>query len=147
MDLSQPDYLVVMIDENFPMTDKSLSQTCQGSLCSVTVEVPAVFYGEGRPSTMTITGRAAVIQKPPRKHPGLEDLVNTTIAFDLNVKLAPDRKRNKNDPVLGNGHAASTNEQRKGKLFVALGVVLGALALLGMFVFETNAARKQSLAN
>jgi hypothetical protein len=147
MDLSQPDYLVVMIDENFPMTDHSLSQTCQGSLCSVTVEVPAVFYGEGRPSTMTITGRATVIQKPPRKLPGLEDLVNTTIAFDLNVKLALDRKRNKNDPVLGNGHAASTNEERKGKLFVALGVFLGALALLGMFAFETNAARKQSLAN
>ena len=147
MDLSQPDYLVVMIDDYVPVADKQLVQTCKGSLCTITMSAPAVFYDDARPPYMTISGRIALIRTNRLQLPGSEGIVDTTVTFDIDIELADAGSpsegidRDKNTPVL-KGRAESTKDKPNAKTVVAIGALLGSLALLGMFAFETYVSRR-----
>ncbi len=150
LDLSQPDYLVVMIDEYLPVADKHLVQTCKDSICTITMSAPVAFYDEARPPFMTISGRIALIRTYRLKLPSSVGIMDTTVTFEIDIELAHAAGSqsgsidgNKNTPVV-DSHTASIKDKPNVKLYVAIGGLLGSLALLGIFGFEVYVARNRS---
>jgi len=145
LDISQSNYLIVMIDHSLPVVDQDLIQTCHSQRCRTTMSVPEVFYEETRPPIITIRGQVSFVRSTTSRlsydwEGPTSDLLTT---FEVDVLLTKtkasdddeDDKTNNQENSTLTGHEASTNgkPKKKTQLLVLMVVMLCVILFLGIY--------------